>query len=604
MAPGVLACLVLGALSLLGPSEPSYDPWAWLVWGREIAHFSLDTTGGPSWKPLPVMFTTVVAPLSKLDAGVPVALWMVVARAGGLLSLLLAFKVAARIAGGGSGRRLAAGVTAAIGVALIPGWTLYLLHGNEAPLAIALALLAIDEHLEGHRRTALVLGGLVCLARPELFGFLFIYGAHLWWRFPAARPPTAGVLAAVPAAWLLPSWIGSGDPLMAGKQARSEPSWSLSLVDQPWRAALELAQSQTLFVLQAAALIALALSIAGARRSRTRLPRPAHPGGVVALASFAFGIAFAYAAMTEVGFSGNVRYVLPALVALAVLGGVGVGLVCDVMAAAGRVIAARGAGRGQRGARIGAALGACAGVLLLALGGTPAVGDRVDTARADIDEAIERSRLHADLERAIDRLGARYITTFGPPSANRALQTHLAWSLSLRLSDVPGARGEGMLFRTAPTEIAGVVRVAPRARQRMLVASVGALRVTVRPPRARHLYTWPVVGFHLRTAAARLSRDGPGYDASAAAPVNSRTAATAAYESSAEPAANARSKRSAGRAARIWAIPWASPVSELNTSKPARRRMAAAAPVSNAARSASPLASASSPQATRHRIRL
>ena len=188
MAPGVLACLVLAALLLLAPSEPSYDPWAWLVWGREIAHLSLDTTGGPSWKPLPVTFTTVVAPLSKLDTGVPVALWMVVARAGGLVGLLLAFKVAARIMAGGTGRRLAAGATAAIAVALIPGWACYLLHGNEAPLAIALGLLAVDQHLEGRRRTALVLGGLVCLARPELYGFLFIYGAAPLVAIPTCAP--------------------------------------------------------------------------------------------------------------------------------------------------------------------------------------------------------------------------------------------------------------------------------------------------------------------------------------------------------------------------------------------------------------------------------
>ena len=32
-----LACLALAALSLLGPSTPTYDPWAWIIWGREVA---------------------------------------------------------------------------------------------------------------------------------------------------------------------------------------------------------------------------------------------------------------------------------------------------------------------------------------------------------------------------------------------------------------------------------------------------------------------------------------------------------------------------------------------------------------------------------------
>ena len=48
-----LACLALAALSLLGPSTPTYDPWAWIIWGREVVHLDLVTTDGPSWKPLP-----------------------------------------------------------------------------------------------------------------------------------------------------------------------------------------------------------------------------------------------------------------------------------------------------------------------------------------------------------------------------------------------------------------------------------------------------------------------------------------------------------------------------------------------------------------------
>ena len=30
-----------------GPSMPTYDPWAWIIWGREVAHLDLDTTDGP-----------------------------------------------------------------------------------------------------------------------------------------------------------------------------------------------------------------------------------------------------------------------------------------------------------------------------------------------------------------------------------------------------------------------------------------------------------------------------------------------------------------------------------------------------------------------------
>src|SRR4051812_33942160 len=53
----VLACLGLAALSLLGPAVPTYDLWAWIIWGREITHLDLNTVSGPSWKPLPILFT-------------------------------------------------------------------------------------------------------------------------------------------------------------------------------------------------------------------------------------------------------------------------------------------------------------------------------------------------------------------------------------------------------------------------------------------------------------------------------------------------------------------------------------------------------------------
>jgi hypothetical protein len=58
--PGYLlvgACLALGFLSLALPSTPTYDPWSWILWGREVLHGDLVTESGPSWKPLPVLFT-------------------------------------------------------------------------------------------------------------------------------------------------------------------------------------------------------------------------------------------------------------------------------------------------------------------------------------------------------------------------------------------------------------------------------------------------------------------------------------------------------------------------------------------------------------------
>ena len=483
---------------MLGPSEPSFDPWAWLVWGREIAHLSLDTTAGPSWKPLPVALTTLFAPFSAIDDQIPPALWVVVARAGGLMALVMAAKVAAQVVGGGRARRSVAGAVAACGLVLTPDWVRYLFHANEAPLCVGLGLWAVERHLAGRPELAFGLGTVVCLARPELFGFLLLYGAWMGWRLPATRALVAALLLLLVVAWLLPPWVGEGDPFAAGVQASSEPSWSLSLAPSPWRAALEVAQSQAWLGLELTALAAVALSLVG-RRAEALLPRPARPGAVVVLAGFGATVVGLYLAMTEAGFSGNPRYVLPALAAVALLGGVGAALIVDL----GRRLGERVARPAGAKAVVGGALGSAAvgGVLLIAA--APELRDHIESADAERREAIERSRLHQQLETAVDTIGAGYITRFGPATTNRSYQTHLAWELALPLSGVHGTGGRGLVLRAPAQPVAGVVRIYPRARRRVTFARVGAWRVSARPPKAEHVFTWPIVGFSLCVAATR-----------------------------------------------------------------------------------------------------
>ena len=99
---GVAICLAVAGLSLLLPSAPTTDPWGWIVWGREVVHLDLDTIvpGAPSWKPLPVLAT---APLALAGGAAPM-LWLFLARAGGVASLLLGYRVAAAPRGSRRGR--------------------------------------------------------------------------------------------------------------------------------------------------------------------------------------------------------------------------------------------------------------------------------------------------------------------------------------------------------------------------------------------------------------------------------------------------------------------------------------------------------------------
>src|SRR3954470_10881015 len=95
------ACLALAGLSLLAPSAPTTDPWGWITWGHELVYggFSTVMGGAPSWKPLPVLVT---APLSLFGGAAP-ALWLLVARAGGVYSLVVAFRLGKRLEGPAAG---------------------------------------------------------------------------------------------------------------------------------------------------------------------------------------------------------------------------------------------------------------------------------------------------------------------------------------------------------------------------------------------------------------------------------------------------------------------------------------------------------------------
>jgi hypothetical protein len=430
----VAACVGLAALSLLLPSQPSYDPWAWLLWGREIAFLDLDTQNGPSWKPLPVAITFLLAPLGKLEDSLPPALWLVVARTGALLALVLAFRVAGRLAG--PDRRVAtgAGVIAAVALLLSPNWVRYMAHGNEAPMAVALMLWALDRHLDGARHHALVLGFLACLLRPEVFPFLAVYGAVVWHSRPAHRRLVAGLALALPALWLVPEWIGSGDPLGAASQARSEPSWSLSLHDQPWLAVLDRWQRMAGLPLEVGALAGVVFALR--RRERTS----------VALASLAVAWLALVVAMTEVGFSGNGRYLLPPLVIVSLLAGCGA---ARTVAAIARSVPPRLAGPPLRLAAAGAA------TALLGLGAASDLERRLDGFGRQADSVSPLADLHEELTLAVQRVGGpNEITPHGAPTVNRAFITHLAWELKVPIRDVELGHGHGVVF-TAGGRLSG-----------------------------------------------------------------------------------------------------------------------------------------------------
>ena len=201
--------MALAAASLLLPASLTYDPWAWLVWGRNVADLDLRVGTAPSWKPLPVLFTTVFSFAGEAGP----ALWLLVSRTGALLAVGMAARLAARWSGGRL--RWLAGCTAAAGLLLVHEYLRRSAVGNVEPLMVAFALLAIERHLDGHRRQALVLGALAGLVRPEIWPFLGAYCVYLWFADRRGRAVVVSAIALIPLLWFGGALWGSGDAFQA-----------------------------------------------------------------------------------------------------------------------------------------------------------------------------------------------------------------------------------------------------------------------------------------------------------------------------------------------------------------------------------------------------
>ena len=220
--------LALAVLSLPFGRALAFDASAWVVWGREVWTLSLDTSAGPTWKPLPVLFT---APFAALGDGAAWA-WLAVARAGALLAAAGVARLAWRASGP------AAGVAAGGAAVLSLWWAFNGALGNADPLLAAAVVWALIVHADGHPRGAFALGVAAALIRPEVWPFLAAYA--LWQQRRGALPLPAVLAcgAGVLALWLVPDLLASGlDSLRGSTGTASEGS--AAEADVPFLASLE-----------------------------------------------------------------------------------------------------------------------------------------------------------------------------------------------------------------------------------------------------------------------------------------------------------------------------------------------------------------------------
>lgn len=314
----IAACFAIALVSLALPFAPAFDPWTWLTWGRELAALELNTGASwVSWKPLPVLIAAILSPFGDLAP----ELWLVVVRAGSLLALALAYRLGTRLAGS------VGGIVAALGLLLTPQWLELSAVGFSEPLLAALALWAVEQHLDGHRGQAFFLGFLVALGRPEAAFFLALYGALAWRREPRKLLAVLAAGAALILLWFGVDWLASGSPVTGSTQA-AEPDTTRVDLGRPLS-----------LLLAPVWLLALVGVVTAARDARTAR-QPAHHHRSVpqeawvtlVLAAGALAWIAVVVAMMALGYWALPRFMLPAGAALCVVAGVGAARLLKVIA--------------------------------------------------------------------------------------------------------------------------------------------------------------------------------------------------------------------------------------------------------------------------------
>jgi hypothetical protein len=430
----VAVSLALGAFSLLFPSTPTYDPWAWILWGREILHLDLQTTGGPSWKPFPVIFTTVFALFGEAAPD----LWLIIARGGAVLAVLLAFRLAWRLTGGGGVAAATAGVVGAVALIISSQFVRTMALGNSEGLMVAFTLWGIERHLDGKYRQAFVLAFLASLLRPEIWPFMGAYG--LWLILIDRRALWlviwGGVLTL--ALWFLPEYWGSGNFNRAADRAQQPNPNSPAFAEHPFRAVIDQTWPLVITPVKGAAAFALVLAAIDWIRKRRQ-------GPILAVGFLGASWIVLIGLMTEAGFSGNPRYIILGTSLLAVVGGVGFGRVVQFAGAAMRRVV------GPAHPRVATAVGIVV-FAVLALASVHWAKPRFDNFD-ELDSALRyQAELRIDLKRALEKAGgADAFKACGKATAGKFSVPLVAWYLDEHTYDVglvPAPRGVIVAART------------------------------------------------------------------------------------------------------------------------------------------------------------
>ena len=465
--------LLIAAFSLLIPSTPSYDPWAWLVWGREIIHINLQTTGGPTWKPLTVIFTTVFSLFGKAQPD----LWLIVARAGALMAFAMTFKIAWRLTqqvlppppGATRAARVAAalpallaGVLAAASLVNSRGFISDNALGYSEGLMTALVLIAIDRHFDGARRQAFVIGFAAALDRPELWLLWGPYGLYLCWKDPGARKLVAALFVLIPVLWFLPEYWGSGHLFRGVTRAHNPRSNSAAFASCPFCSEFkDHAWPTVLNRIKFAGIVAMVVAAFELSRLRSSWWRSSSPptyvrglAGVLATGAVGFGWWIGIALETQAGFSGNDRYLVLGVALVSITGAVGWGWAAGAIASLVRRLGRRTTStRRLATSALATVVGVLAAVVAF-LAVPPWVGNNVTDVQATHRALVYQAHLREDASKAVSELGGgKKVLRCGTVMTEGFQVPMLAWDLGVHALQVQSPPATGSPAPPAPNVI-------------------------------------------------------------------------------------------------------------------------------------------------------
>ncbi|HUY58838.1 MAG TPA: hypothetical protein VMV16_03935 [Solirubrobacteraceae bacterium] len=487
-----LLALALSALSLLFPSTPSYDPYSWLIWGREIFHGQLHIAGGSSWKPLPVIFTTVFALFGSAQPN----LWLVVARAGAVVTALMSVRLTVRITWSlvsqsrvGALRRgeswlgrtvavapaVLAGAAVLICTTFTRGYPVNMMLGYSEGVMTAAFLIAVERAWDGHHRQAFALGIIPCLDRPEVWLLWGLYGLWLMRRERGARLLVIGLGILMLALWVVPQELGGGHGGILGLATHAQhnrsrksaantsfPFWN-ELAYTLWPLIVERLEFASLLLTGYTAYL---LVRARRRLGSWRGAVEHYPAAVAAALAGMFGFVWwlGIAVETEAGFAGNPRYAVIGVMLVGVSGCAAYGWACVGLATLvarvwGRIRRRSGNGRATVSNRSMTWLAAAATLVLLVV--FALVPDRFTNRMPTISSIRYALRYQARLREEFAALirhagGTQKVMGCGSMMANNYQVTMLAWDLDVPIYFVQAlprkfstAQGPNVVFQDA-----------------------------------------------------------------------------------------------------------------------------------------------------------